>query len=567
MTKPSVKSLLNSTKKGKPYGPMTACSSCGSSDARQVYINEDNGSLNSFCFSCRKFDPMNQNNDNKVRINDSKPMRMKMKISDIHSLPSHAIPNRGISAETVERFGVKLGYSEVDRSITHHYYPDTLQGKVVGYEARECANKKFSSVGDRKGELDLWGQSIAPASSRKLWITEGRLDAMTLYQTIMEHTPQKYKDNLPAVVSLTRGCSTGLQDIINNRKFVDGYDQVILCLDNDKPGKDATKLILKTFPQFTVANFGKYKDPNEMLLDKKSRDLYQSVVWDSKHLRLGEVVEVTDELIEEALVRPKVGLTYPWPTLTKLTYGIRPNSIVILGAAPKQGKSEFKNQLVHHLSLRLHRKVGVYDLEMHPIKTLKQIASKEAKCAFLKPDNNYSDHLLKSTLMKLRGLVSLYDRTGSRDWEDIRVAMEEQHIIDGVCEFFIDPLTALVSRFSASEANDALNEILTDMSDFVHKYPVSIFAFSHLNPKQKGSKSHEEGGKVLSSEFTGSRALEKWSSLGLGIERNRSDDCPVEERNHSKVKILYDRDFGNHGSVDMFYNTETTEYLEPTRWT
>ena len=74
---------------------------------------------------------MNQDNDNKVRINDSKPMRMKMKISDIHSLPSHAIPNRGISAETVERFGVKLGYSEVDRSITHHYYPDTLQGSLI----------------------------------------------------------------------------------------------------------------------------------------------------------------------------------------------------------------------------------------------------------------------------------------------------------------------------------------------------------------------------------------------------------------------------------------------------
>lgn len=75
------------------------------------------------------------------------------------------------------------------------------------------------------------------------------------------------------------------------------------------------------------------------------------------------------------------------------------------------------------------------------------------------------------------------------------------------------------------------------MADLVNKYPITIFAFTHLNPKMKGVKSHEEGGKVLSQEFSGSRACEKWSNLGLGIERDRSDACP--EENETTASLRY----------------------------
>ena len=37
----------------------------------------------------------------------------------------------------------------------------------------------------------------------------------------------------------------------------------------------------------------------------------------------------------------------------------------------------------------------MYDLEVHPVKTLKQVASKEAKTNFLKPDNDYDDVMKK----------------------------------------------------------------------------------------------------------------------------------------------------------------------------
>ena len=463
-------------------------------------------------------------------------------------------------------FGVKLEFDEATGKISKHYYPDTKQGKVTGYEVRSVADKLFSSLGDRRGAVDLWGREIALKNgSNKLFITEGRCDAMALYQCIVENTAPKYKNYLPSVVSLTRGASGGHKDIINNRSFIEKYREVVLVLDNDKAGEKVTKDILKSFPSFKVCKLP-LKDANDMLLAGRGKELYQAAVWDSTIQRLGETISVDDALIEEALTRPVMGLSYPWPSLDRLTYGIRESTIIILGAAPKQGKSEFKNQLVHHLTMFHGKQVGVYDLEAHPIKTLKQVASKEAKTNFLKPDNVYCDDLLRDTLNKFKGKISLYDRAGSRNWEDIRVAIEEQYLLDGIQHFFLDPLSALVSRLNSSEGNDELNLILTDMADLVNKYPITIFAFTHLNPKMKGVKSHEEGGKVLSQEFSGSRACEKWSNLGLGIERDRSDACPEEKRNYSKLKILYCRDWGNYGSVDMFYNTETTEYLEPKRF-
>ena len=173
--------------------------------------------------------------------------------------------------------------------------------------------------------------------------------------------------------------------------------------------------------------------------------------------------------------------------------------------------------------------------------------------------------MLSDALGKFKGKLFIYDRTGSRDWEDIKACIIEQHLLDNVCEFFIDPLTALISREDSSSANDLLGIIMTDLADLVNTYPITVLCFSHVNPPSKGSKSHEEGGKILSGQFYGSRSMERFSHLGLGLERDRSADCPPEMVNRSTVKILYDRNFGASGSVDMFYDTETTEYLEPKR--
>jgi len=535
-----------------------ACTNCGSSDAKQVYLQQDDTET-SWCFACCTFVG---SDEQAVEQEEGYSEKDYMTVNP-EKLPTLAIPDRGLSKETAEVFGVTVAVSPVDgKTITHHYYPDRLKGKVVGHEVRSCEDKKFTSIGDRKGALDFWNQCNT-TSGRKLFITEGRIDAMSLYQVIADFTPPKYKSYLPNVVSLTRGSSGVVKDIMNNIDFLGKYEEVILCFDQDAAGHKAVKEAQKVYPLAKVATFSE-NDPSDMLMLNKGKELYQACVWDSRVQRMGEVVDIHD-ILENAMLKPEMGISFPWPTVTKACFGIRPHTIHIVGAAPKIGKTDHQHQLVHHLVFNEGVKVGMFDLENSPVKTAKKLASKEAKTDFTRPDNNYDDELLRNSLMSLEGKVRFYDRCASRDWSDIAVAIKEMHLLDGINIFIVDPLTALVSRYASSEANDRLNEIATDMADLVQNYPITIFNYSHVNPKTKGTKPHETGAKVYSSEFTGSRAMEKWFHYGHGISRDRTDECPPEDKNMSQFYMLFDRDFGQGYNCDVYFDEATVTYLEPKR--
>jgi len=547
---------------GKP-AYKTPCPECNSSDARQVFLHPD-GMEDAYCFACETYFPMDreQKQATVVPIERAKPMSYDKEF--INSLPSKALTDRKIRQEIVERFNVKTALCEKDgKTIQEHYYPDCKDGKVVGYEIKQVSPKSFTSVGDRKGELDLWNQNKCP-TAKKIFITEGRLDAMALYQTIIDKRPKKYSAYDPAVVSLTRGASGAVKDLLANKKFLDKYDEVILCFDQDDAGKSAVKEVLKVFPKYKVVSMSE-KDACDMLLANKEDELYTAAVWDSEYTRQGEVVDVSD-IISKAMERPKMGISFPWPTVTQACFGLRPHTLHCIGAAPKIGKTDHQHQLVHHLIYKENQIIGMFDLENSPVRTAKKIASKEALIDFTRPDKEYEDSLLHDTLVSLQGKVRFYDRGASRDWEDIRIAIEEMHLLDGINIFIIDPLTALISRYSSSEANDKLNEICTDMADLVQNFPITILCYSHVNPKPKSSKSHEQGGKVYSSEFTGSRAMEKWFHYGHGISRDRSDDCPMDRKNISEFYMLFDREFGQSYKCDVKFTEETVQYLEMRQW-
>lgn len=537
------------------------CPKCGSSDGLQVFWDEK-AEYNGTCFACNRYFAHPYLGKEKIKIEEKTYPNKNLPVVDPETLPVRGLPDRSVDEQVAELYNVRVALSEKDgTTVVKSYYPDTRDGVLVGWEERDHKTKRFSAIGNRKGSLELWGTALAKKNnSKKLFITEGRIDTLSLYQTIVENNSSKWKHLKPSVVSLTRGASGAVKDLLNNRKFVESFDEVILVFDNDDTGVKATKDVIKTFPLFKSVTLP-LKDANDMVMEGRSKELYNECMWNSQVVRQGTVLDVSD-FIEEALIKPKMGIETPWPNVTKLTYGLRPHTIHIVGAAPKIGKSDHEYQIVHHLAYRLKERVGVFDLENPPAKTAKKVASKEGGIDYTRPDAEYEESTLRAHLESINGVVKFYDRGASRDWQDIRGAMEEMHLLDNVNYFILDPITALISRYTSGEANDILNEICTDMADFVHKFPVTLINYSHVNPKQKGSKAHEDGARVLSSEFTGSRAMEKWFHYGWGIRRNRSPDCPIEDQNISYLDLLFDRDFGNSGTTRLFFNKENMRYLE-----
>ncbi|NIQ15806.1 MAG: DNA primase, partial [Candidatus Dadabacteria bacterium] len=76
----------------------------------------------------------------------------------------------------------------------------------------------------------------------------------------------------------------------------------------------------------------------DLLLKGKSGEFFDSL-FKAKKYRPDGIVGV-DDLYQEAL-RPVVrGLSWPWETLTKVTYGIRRQEIYGFGAGSGCGKTE-----------------------------------------------------------------------------------------------------------------------------------------------------------------------------------------------------------------------------------
>ena len=74
-------------------------------------------------------------------------------------------------------------------------------------------------------------------------------------------------------VSLNSGATSGIQNIKDNYEFVTSFDEIILMLDMDVQGREATKKIAEILPygKCKIANLAGAKDANEALTSRDGR--------------------------------------------------------------------------------------------------------------------------------------------------------------------------------------------------------------------------------------------------------------------------------------------------------
>ena len=96
------------------------CPDCGSSDALSIY---DNGT---YCFSCKKSRIAECMDLNYEVI--EKPMT---DISYVQDYPSVAMPERGITLEVAQKYGVKAECSESTGMPEKYFFPYYKDSKIV----------------------------------------------------------------------------------------------------------------------------------------------------------------------------------------------------------------------------------------------------------------------------------------------------------------------------------------------------------------------------------------------------------------------------------------------------
>jgi twinkle protein len=98
---------------------------------------------------------------------------------------------------------------------------------------------------------------------------------------------------------------------------------------------------------------------------------------------------------------------------------------------------------------------------------------------------------------------------------------------------------------------------MAEVAGLAKELDIWIMLVSHLNPPKSGA-SHELGGKTEQSQFTGSRAIMRWSYTMIGIERNTQHEDP-EERNKGLIRVLKDRFSGSATgkTIGFYYDKDT----------
>ncbi len=538
--------------------------SCGSRQGLNVFENED-GTYSGFCFSCKTYihDPYEDKpKDYKPPAAFKKsPEEVAAELKAISSFKSFALPDRKLKKESVEHYGVKVAVSEVDGETPEtHYYPYYKDGTLKGYKVRHVATKKFWAMGAIKG-ADLFGwQEAIKTGSPRLYITEGELDAVALYQCLKDYNRNtQYADREPAVVSVTSGSGSAAREILASLKEIRSFfKEIVLVFDQDKPGKEATDAVLKLVPDALVASLPG-KDANSCLIEGKAKALATATMFNAKKPKNTRLVYAED-LFEQAKKAPEQGFPWPWAGLTKKTRGIRLGETIYIGAGQKQGKSEIVNTLAAHFIREFGWKVLLAKPEEANAKSVKMVAGKLAGKIFHDPNLPFDEAAFDKAAEEIRGnllLINLYQHVG---WESLKTDIREA-ASEGCKAIFIDPITNLTNGINAADANTKLQEIAQELSALALDLNIVIFIFCHLRNPDVGPP-HERGGEVLSSQFAGSRAMARSCNLMLGLEGNRDPELSPEERNMRTLVLLEDREFGETGRFKLYWDNYTGLFNE-----
>lgn len=510
------------------------CPKCGSSDGRAEY---DDG--HSYCFVCESYESQGE-----VTV---KPRRA-VGLIEVDGFISLA--KRRLTEETCRKFGYGFGKYKGQAVHVAPYYKD---GELVAQHLR-TPDKEFPWVGSAKG-VELFGQHLWKSSGgKRLVITEGEIDAMSFSQAFNNSWP---------VVSIPSGAGGAVKAVKDNLDFVESYDEVVIAFDNDKPGREATAKVatLLTPGKAKMLAYPEgYKDGSDMLQAGKVKEMTVAV-WEAKQYRPDGILSGSD-LWEACEKDIEWGLSYPWATLTNLTYGIRLGELVALGAGTGLGKTDVFKEIALHLATVHGEKVGIIFLEEAPKHTALCLAGKYADKTFHIPKETYTKEEKQRAFDKVfydthgSDRIFLYNHFGFTDWDTIKAQIRFMSVSFGVKYIFLDHITALVSGDKDGDERKSLDYIMTDMATLVRSLPLNIHFISHLATPE--GKPHEEGGRVMIKHFRGSRAIGQWSSFMFGLERDQqAEDATVRHR--SVMRCLKDRYTGQSTGEKFFlrYNPDT----------
>ena len=475
------------------------------------------------------------------------------KPKDLLDVTYKAIRPRGINQDTCELFG--YGISKYHGMICHvaPYY--SLDGSLCGQHIR-LENKEFRWIGESK-DIQLFGQKLWKAGGRRLIITEGEIDCLTVSQL---------QGNKWAVVSLPNGVKRAKKDILNNYDFVSSFKEILLCFDMDEPGRQAAKEVAEVLPigkAYIVAL--PEKDANDCLLKGKAQAvitaLWQAQAWRPDGIKSGL------DLWEQLTTPPQEGYDTPYPKLNEMVNGFRKGELYLFTAGSGIGKSTIVNEIAYSLKANYGLSIGVLALEESPARNARRYLGIYLNKPIHLPQafHSVSDEEMKEAFNYVMGDKKwwIYDHFGSTDIDTMLNKIRYMIVALGCDVIVLDHISIIVSGLD-TESNDerkTIDILMTKLRSLIEETGVMVLAVVHLRRPDNKGKSYNEGRQVSLTDLRGSGGLEQLSDVVIALERDQQADG--EEANISTIRVLKNRPIGITGEAGQVQYYPDTGRLLP----
>ena len=502
------------------------CPSCNSSNGYNIHADG-----HAFCFSCNK------------RFNNVGEAKMETKVVEIQSkVPNNgeygSISDRRISEDTARKYRTKIKTN--GSVISHHYYEYyNAESSHIATKIRQVEGKKIWSQGDI-GDALLFGQNLFKSGGKYITITEGEIDAMSVYEML----GSKW-----AVVSIKNGVQSAVQNCKQHLEYLNSFENVVVCFDNDKPGVEASQKVAQLFePNKCKIVRLDHKDPNEYQKMGKAKDFVRDW-WSAESYTPAGILNLAklgDSLYDEEYCET---IPYPWSAMNEKTYGMRTGELVTFTSGAGMGKSSIMRELMHHILRNSNDNIGILALEESTKNTAFNIMSVEAnERLYIKEiRNQFSREQLnkwqKDTIGS--GRFFAFDHFGSISNDEIlsRVRYMAKSLD---CKWiFLDHLSILVSGQDEGDERKSIDVLMTKLRSLVEETGVGLLLVSHLR-RPTGDLGHENGKEVTLSHLRGSASIAHLSDSVIALERNQQADDDVIACT-TTIRILKNRYTGETG--------------------
>ena len=511
-----------------------ACEHCGSTDANSLY---DDG--HTHCFKCGTTEFEHEHEERSVMRDAIAPSVKKLEIKG----QIKSIPDRGISQQTCEKYGVTQ-----DESKQYYPYSDAT-GNVVAVKSRTVADKSFS-IGGTFGAATLFGQHLFHGGGKYVTVYEGELDALAGYQLTGSQWPS---------VSIRNGAQAALKDCKAQYEWLNSFESVVICFDGDEPGKKAAKEVAELFGNKAKIMQYKdgYKDACEYLIAGATKE-FVNAWWKAAPYVPDGIVNAADLWEEISKPEPVAEAQYPWKGLNKLLYGIRPAELITVTAGSGLGKSQFLREILYHILKTTSWNIGGLFLEESTRKTARSIMSLHANKLLHLPDTPTTEQELKEAFDATLGSnrIYLFDHFGSSDVDNISNRIRYMAKACDCRVVFLDHISIIVSGQDLGDERKAIDNMMTRLRTLVQELDITLICVSHLKRPQ-GNQGHEDGGSVSLSQLRGSGAIAQLSDAVITLERNSMAENE-NERHLTKIAVAKNRYNGETGpACKLQYNSYT----------